>query len=194
MIWLLLPVAYLIGTFPSAELVGRTQGIDIRQTGSGNPGASNVTRILGWRWGYLVLALDALKGAIPTAIGLALADRHVAYAALTAAVVGHMFPIWRHLRGGKGVATVGGGLLVLIPVGAVAMLLLWFIVSRATGKASIASLLLIIVAPFAVWLETGHLWEVFASIGICGLVAVRHIGNIRRLLRRREPSIRRENA
>lgn len=189
-IFVLLLLSYLVGTFPSAELIARTKGIDIRRTGSGNPGASNVTRALGWRWGNLVMALDALKGALPTALGLLVADRKVAYAMLGAAVMGHMFPIWRHLRGGKGVATVGGGLLVLIPVGALAMLALWFVVSRATGKASLASLLLIVIAPFAVWFETGHLWEVGAAIALCAVVATRHVGNIRRLLGRREPSIR----
>lgn len=190
MIWLLVPLAYLLGTFPSAELVARANGLDIRSEGSGNPGASNVTRTLGWRWGTLVLALDVAKGAIPTAIGLAVSGRQFAYVLLAATIVGHMFPVWRHLRGGKGVATAGGGFLVLVPVGAATMLLAWFVVSRLTGKASLASLLLIGLTPFVVWFSTHHWWEVVAAAAICALVASRHVGNVRRLLTHREPSIR----
>lgn len=191
MIWLFLAFSYLVGTFPSAELAARANGIDIRQEGSGNPGASNVTRTLGTRWGTLVMGLDAAKGAVPTALALAFANRELAYAALAAAVVGHMFPIWRRLRGGKGVATAGGGFLVLIPVGAFSMLVLWFIVSRLSGKASLASLVLIALTPLVVWFETGQRWEVGAALAICVLVATRHVGNVRRLLANREPSIRR---
>ena len=77
---LLLPVAYLLGTFPSAAIVARTSGIDIRTVGSGNPGASNVARVLGWRKGIWVFVLDAAKGAIAAGLGLIVADRVGGYA------------------------------------------------------------------------------------------------------------------
>ncbi len=188
MIWLLV-LSYLFGTFPSAELVAKSQGVDIRQIGSGNPGASNVSRVLGWKWGAVVMALDVAKGAIPTAIGLSVDGRRFAYAMLAAAVLGHMFPVWRRLRGGKGVATAGGGFLVLIPVGSLLLLAVWFAVLRLTGKASVASLVLVVLLPFAVWFGTHHRWELLPTIGIGLLVATRHVDNIRRLIGRREPSL-----
>ena len=111
----LIAVAYLLGTFPSATLIARANGIDISTVGSGNPGASNVTRALGWRKGIWVYVLDALKGAIATAIPLVIDGRPLAYWCGAAAIVGHMFPVFRKFRGGKGVATGSGVLLVLHP-------------------------------------------------------------------------------
>jgi acyl phosphate:glycerol-3-phosphate acyltransferase len=112
----LIPAAYLLGMFPSAVIVARASRVDITTIGSGNPGASNVARVLGWRKGALVLVLDAAKGAIAALIGLLArgwdsgpADPRVAgYALGAAAIVGHVFPVTRRFRGGKGVATVTG--------------------------------------------------------------------------------------
>lgn len=188
--WLVLPLCYLIGTFPSAELIARINGVDIRAIGSGNPGASNVMRMLGWKWGAAVMALDIAKGALATLLGLWAGGRPMAYAAAAAAVLGHMFPIWRHLRGGKGVATAGGGLSVLLPGAVLVLVPLWYIVSRVTGKASVASLSLVLLSPVAVWFATGEVWEVGASLMIALLVTTRHASNIRRLIRHDEPSVR----
>lgn len=190
MSWLILPLCYLIGTFPSAELVARINGLDIRAIGSGNPGASNVMRMLGWKWGATVMALDIAKGAVATLIGLSIGGRPMAYAAAAAAVLGHMFPIWRNLRGGKGVATAGGGLSVLLPGAVLVLVPLWFIVSRLTGKASVASLSLVLLSPVAVWFATHEAWEVGASLAIAILVTSRHASNIRRLIHHDEPSVR----
>ncbi|HRE03920.1 MAG TPA: glycerol-3-phosphate acyltransferase, partial [Ilumatobacteraceae bacterium] len=85
-------VSYVIGMFPSAMLVARASGVDITASGSGNPGASNVTRVLGWKRGVVVFALDAIKGALPAAAGWAVVDRHVGYICAAAATIGHMFP------------------------------------------------------------------------------------------------------
>ena len=92
---LLLPVAYLIGTFPSASLVARANGIDIRTVGSGNPGASNVARVLGWRRGVWVFVLDAAKGALAAGLGLVVDGRPAGYWLGAAAVIGHVFPVWQ---------------------------------------------------------------------------------------------------
>ena len=118
MIWLLLVPAYLLGTFPSAVMVARSKGIDIHEVGSGNPGASNVARTMGTKWGVFVFFLDGLKGAIPAAVALMFTERPspAAYAMTAAAVVGHMYPITRRFKGGKGVATMGGATLVLQPL------------------------------------------------------------------------------
>src|SRR5438874_8450805 len=107
----LVPIGYLLGTFPSAVLVARARGVDITRQGSGNPGASNVIRVLGWRAGAVVLATDFAKGAAAAGGGLAAGGRAGAYVVGIAAVVGHTYPPGR--KGGKGVAAAGGMLVVL---------------------------------------------------------------------------------
>ena len=188
MIWLLLVPAYLLGTFPNAALVARSRGIDIQQVGSGNPGASNVARVMGTKWGAVVFVLDGLKGAIPAAAGLLLDERATAYGMLVAAVLGHMFPITRRLRGGKGVATMGGGALVLQPIVSLGLLTFWVIVRKLSGKASVASLTIIVGLPVAVAVKGAPGWEVAALVGCNALVLARHVDNIKRLLAGRELS------
>src|SRR5258707_14595032 len=103
-------VGYVIGMFPSADLVTRvaTRGaVDIRGSGSGKPGGLNAARVLGKKWGLLVIVLDTAKGALAGFAGLALGDAG-AYAAGTAVIAGHCWPVWNGFRGGKGVAAAGG--------------------------------------------------------------------------------------
>ena len=185
----LVPVAYLLGTFPSAAIVASGSGVDITTAGSGNPGASNVTRTLGWRKGVLVFALDALKGAVAALLGLWLGGRAGGYMLGGAAVVGHVFPFMRGLRGGKGVATGGGVIAVLHPIVGVAVGAIWLGVSRLTGKAAIASIVAVIAAPVGLAIAGAPAWEFAAMVGLCSLLVVRHAGNIKRLLRREERGI-----
>ncbi len=178
----LIPVAYMLGTFPSAVMVARTKGVDITTAGSGNPGASNVARVLGTRWGLLVFLFDALKGAIPTVVALvALDSRPAIYPLVAAATLGHMFPVTRRWRGGKGVATVGGAMLVAHPLASGVLLVSWIVIRKASGKASLASLLIAIGLPIAIAIGGAPAWEVFAVIGLSLLVLVRHTDNVRRL-------------
>jgi len=186
---LLLPIAYLIGTFPSASLVARANGIDIRTVGSGNPGASNVTRVLGWRKGLWVFVLDAAKGALAAGLGLVIDGRPVGYALGAAAVLGHVFPAWQKLRGGKGVATGGGVFAVMSPFVFVTLVALWFAISRLSKKASLASIIIVALLPVGVGIVRQQAWEVAATIAICMLVMVRHLGNIKRLLTRNEHAL-----
>jgi glycerol-3-phosphate acyltransferase PlsY len=189
-VWaLLLPVAYLLGTFPSATIVARRSGIDITEVGSGNPGASNVTRALGWRKGALVFALDALKGAIAAGLGLVVDGRPAGYALGAAAIVGHMYPVMRRFQGGKGVATGAGVLVTLHQLIAVIAALGWFAVSRLTGKASVASIVAVAVVPIGLAIAGAPAWEYVATIAVCALILVRHADNIRRLVRREEHSL-----
>jgi glycerol-3-phosphate acyltransferase PlsY len=188
----LIPAAYLLGTFPSAALVASWSGVDITAAGSGNPGASNVTRTLGWRKGVLVFALDALKGAIAAAVGLWLGGRAGGYLLGGAAIVGHVFPLTRSLRGGKGVATGGGVIAVLQPVVAVAVGLVWLALSRLTGKAAIASIAAVVAAPIGLAIVGAPAWEFAAVIGLCSLLVIRHASNIERILRREERGIGRD--
>src|SRR3954470_12535528 len=114
-------------------MVARSRGVDILTQGSGNPGASNVARTLGTRWGALVFLLDAVKGAAPAAAGLLLDTRPGAFMLVTAAVLGHMFPVTRRFRGGKGVATMAGAMLVLHPVTSLVLLVIWMVARKASG-------------------------------------------------------------
>jgi glycerol-3-phosphate acyltransferase PlsY len=189
-----LPAAYLLGTFPSAAVVASASGVDITTTGSGNPGASNVTRALGWRKGVLVFVLDALKGALAALAGLWLGGRVGGYLFGAAAIVGHIFPITRGLRGGKGVATGGGVLAVLHPIVAAVVAALWVALSRLTGKAAVASIAAVVATPVGLALTGAPAWEFAATVGLCALVFVRHAGNVRRLLRREEHGLRRQPA
>jgi glycerol-3-phosphate acyltransferase PlsY len=169
-------------------MVARSRGVDILEQGSGNPGASNVARVLGTRWGALVFLLDAIKGALPALVGMALDTRPGAYVLVSAAVLGHMFPATRRFRGGKGVATMGGAMLALHPLTSLVLFAVWLAARTTTGKASLASLLITLGLPIGIAFSGAPVWETVAVIALCGLVLVRHIDNIKRLLGHRELS------
>src|SRR5579862_2046931 len=181
---LLLPVAWLLGTFPSALLVARAHGRDVLHEGSGNPGASNVARLLGWRAGAIVLLLDFAKGALAAGGGMLVGGRAGACALGVAAVIGHTFPLYR--KGGKGVAAAGGALVVLYPLIVVSLAVVWFVVARLLHKASLASLLATVLFPVLVAVLRYDVWEIGVVSALDLLVIARHLGNIRRLLRRQE--------
>jgi len=188
MVWLLLIPAYLLGTFPSAVMVARSRGIDITKVGSGNPGASNVSRVMGRKYGIAVFVLDALKGIIPAAVGLLAADRKVAYGMIAASVLGHMFPVTRGFRGGKGVATMAGAMFVMQPAISAILGVLWFAVLKVSKKSSVASIALIIGLPVLAVLFHVPRWEILTIICINALLLLRHAGNIQRLVRGTELS------
>lgn len=192
MVWGLLPIAYLLGTFPSAVMVARTKGIDITAVGSRNPGASNVARTMGTGWGVLVFLLDGLKGAIPAIVGLATDEPKAGYALVAASVLGHMFPVTRRFVGGKGVATVGGAMVVLHPIVFAALLVVWVVIRKGTGKASLGSLVIAVGLPLGVAIDGSPGWEVAASAALAALVLARHTDNIRRLLSGSELSASRQ--
>jgi len=181
---LLVPVAWLLGTFPSAVLVARAHGHDVTKEGSGNPGASNVARLCGWRAGALVLVCDFAKGAIAAGVGYAVGGRPGAFALGIAAIVGHTFPLYR--KGGKGVATAAGALVVLYPLIVLGLAVVWFVVARLLHKASLASLLGVVLFWVAAVLMDYARWEIVLLSALAILVITRHFGNIRRLLRRQE--------
>jgi glycerol-3-phosphate acyltransferase PlsY len=181
---LLVPVAWLLGTFPSAVLVARAHGRDVMREGSGNPGASNVARLVGWRAGALVLVLDFAKGALAAGVGYAVGGRPGAFALGIAAIVGHTFPLFR--KGGKGVATAAGALVVLYPLIVLGLAVVWFVVARLLHKASLASLLGVVLFWVAAVAMDYDTWEIVLLSALAILVISRHFGNIRRLLRRQE--------
>jgi glycerol-3-phosphate acyltransferase PlsY len=185
----LIVLAYVLGTFPSATLIARANGVDIAAVGSGNPGASNVTRALGWRKGIWVYILDALKGVIATVIPLVVDGRPLAYTCGAAAIIGHMFPVFRRFRGGKGVATGSGVLLALHPLLAPFAVALWWLVSRVTGKAAVGSLVAIAMVPIGLALLGKPAWEFAAVGGVSLLILAKHWTNFARILRREEPEL-----
>jgi glycerol-3-phosphate acyltransferase PlsY len=188
-VWFLVPIAYLVGTFPSAILIARANGVDISTFGSGNPGASNVTRALGWRKGAWVYVLDAGKGAIAAGLGLAVDGRPMAYWCGAAAIVGHMFPVFRGFKGGKGVATGSGVLLVVQPILAPLAVGLWWIVTKVSGKAALGSVIAVVLVPIGLIVLDRPAWEFLAVGGVCTLIVLKHAGNIKRLIRREEHSL-----
>jgi glycerol-3-phosphate acyltransferase PlsY len=187
--WALLLPAYLLGTFPTAILVGRQEGRDPTQEGSGNPGASNAFRTMGRRAGVLVLLGDLCKGVAAAGMGLATGNRAVGVACGLAAVVGHVAPATRGFRGGKGVATAAGMTGVLLPLPALGLALLWGVTAKLTGTASAASLAVSVGLPVAA-VAAGRPPGEVAAFAACGvLVIARHRGNIGRLRRGEERTL-----
>jgi acyl phosphate:glycerol-3-phosphate acyltransferase len=142
--WTLVAASYLVGSVPFGLLLGRfVAGVDVRKSGSGNIGATNVARTAGRRLGVLTLLLDATKGGIPVAVtALVLGAPHDAdwpAAAGLAAFLGHVFPFWLRFRGGKGVATAFGAFVVLSPWLALLASVAFGATFGATGIASLST-------------------------------------------------------
>ncbi|HEX6310066.1 MAG TPA: glycerol-3-phosphate acyltransferase [Acidimicrobiia bacterium] len=182
----LIPVAYLVGTFPAAGLVARATGHDVLREGSGNPGASNVYRLAGWKAGLVVFLVDIGKGALASGVGLALDGHRGAYILGLAAVLGHMLPATRRFRGGRGVATAGGVLVVLFPLIALGLAVVWFLIARGLRKASVASLVTTVAFPVLVAVTGGSALDIAVTTTLAVLVLARHLPNLRRLLRGQE--------
>jgi len=180
--YLLVAVAYLLGTLPSAQLVAGRSGVDPTSAGSGNPGATNVYRTAGRRAGLVVFAADVGKGIAAVALGMAVAGRPLALACWVAVTVGHVLPVTRRFRGGKGVATGGGGSIVLFPVLAVGSIVLFALVARVSGKASMGSIAIAVALPTAVAATGNGVGESLVAAGISALVLLRHLANIQRLI------------
>jgi acyl phosphate:glycerol-3-phosphate acyltransferase len=178
----LVVAAYLIGTFPTAILVGRQTGHDPTREGSGNPGASNVYRTSGRRAGAIVAIGDIAKGAVPTAAAWLIGGRAVGFACWAAAVVGHVLPATRRFRGGKGVATAAGGIMILLPIVAACCLALFGVAIKWSKTASIGSIVTFVAGPLLMVVFRRPGWEVAVGAGVSVLVLVRHAGNIRRLV------------
>lgn len=193
-------VGYLLGSVNFAVLVAKRNGIDILKEGSGNPGATNVKRVLGKGPGNLVFALDALKGAAGTYLPFLLADAvstgaprfEVLVAGLAGTLLGHCFSCFLGFKGGKGVASTIGGLLVLLPIPIVIGAALWAIAFYATRYVSVASLALGLSLPLSCWLLPKFTSLQFgtAQLIFAGAIALfniwTHRSNIGRLLRGEE--------
>lgn len=178
--------SYLLGATPTAYIAGRlARGIDLREHGSKNLGATNVYRVLGWRWAIPVALTDVLKGTIPVALFArwAAGGPWLAVALGVAAVLGHVFSPFMRFKGGKGVATALGVFLALAPMAVLIALPVWGGSLWLTGYVSLSSLLA--AASFPVWVRLtapGAVAAFWASVALAALIVFSHRVNVQRLL------------
>ncbi len=182
--------SYLLGSFPTALFVGRIIGHNPTKEGSKNPGATNVFRISGYKAAAAVLAGDVLKGLLPVLVVL-LADGDVNYALIcgAAAVVGHIFPVFARFRGGKGVATYGGMLIMANPLVGLFTLLTWFVTLMLSKKSSLGAMVALPLSILAATFYNRSGWEPVVLGGVGVLIVIRHLENIKRLFKGEESSI-----
>ncbi len=178
--------SYLLGATPTAYLAGRlARSIDLREHGSKNLGATNVYRVLGWRWAIPVALIDIAKGAIPVALfgRWAAGGPWLAVGLGIAAVLGHVFSPFMRFKGGKGVATALGVFLALAPVAVLIAVPVWGGSLWLTGYVSLASL--VAAASFPVWVKLtapGAVSAFWASVALAVLIVYSHRANVQRLL------------
>lgn len=193
---MLVAFAYFCGALPFGYLAGKLKGIDIRQHGSGNIGATNVLRVLGKKIGIPVFILDMLKGLFPTLLASYVMRRLgageniaalVSVFAAAATVLGHNFTFWLGFKGGKGIATSTGALLGLVPLALLIVLIVWIVTFYSTRYVALASIVAAIALPVAMiavmtWQGTWNYVLLGFGIVIGVLAVVRHRSNIQRML------------
>ena len=196
--------SYFLGSIPFGYLAGRLEGIDIRQAGSGNVGATNVVRVLGKRYGYPVFAVDVLKGFAAVKIAMLMAPgrppewnspQMFGILAAVSSVLGHLYPPWLKFKGGKGVATSAGALFALTPIATLIGIAIWIIVFWLTGYVSLASMIAAIVLPIVILVLRSQDQNkgkplVYSSACVAAVVIWRHRSNLSRLMRGTEPRFR----
>lgn len=199
-------VSYLLGSIPAGYIAGRVAGIDIRHAGSGNIGATNVTRVLGKRYGYPVFIVDFLKGLMAVSMSIFIEKRAQPVSAPTelfgtvaaiSCVIGHAFPVWLSFKGGKGVATSMGALFGLMPFMALIGIAVWVITFEVTRYVSVASMTAAVAVPISILIlmplkQTGGAVLLYFSICLAALVIFRHRSNLSRLVRGTEPRFKRK--
>ena len=191
---LLIIIAYLIGSIPTALLISKKYfGIDIRDYGSGNLGATNTFRVLGSKYGTVVMVFDILKGMaavslytfLPHYLSNELDRTNFMIGLGLAAVIGHIFPVFANFKGGKGVATLFGMILTVQPVVAISCVGVFLLVLYLTRYVSLSSILGALMLPVSVlwiWNEHEIMYRIFALLVAC-LVIITHQKNIGKLLR-----------
>ncbi len=188
--------AYFLGSFPTGLLVGKARGIDIRKVGSGNIGATNITRALGKKVGAVVLMVDALKGWLACYLAPIIAylvtgapeDSSAAtleqlqLTGAVGAILGHNYTCWLKFKGGKGIATTAGALLALMPVGGLICIGTWIVFLALSRYVSIASIAAAVAVPLSAWLTGRSPLMIGVGLTVGALAIYKHKDNIRRLL------------
>jgi glycerol-3-phosphate acyltransferase PlsY len=188
-VYLLVLIAYLLGSVPTGYIVGSWAGVDVRKAGSGNVGATNVARVVGRRQGIVTLVADAAKGFVPVMIAVALGLTPAWVAAVgIAAFLGHLYPVFLNFRGGKGVATALGIFLALAPWSTAVLIAVFATVVLTTRLVSLSSMAAAVCAPAVLWLSSYPPVWVFMSLLIAAMIILRHRENIQRLLSGTEPT------
>lgn len=189
MVVLLLLAAYLIGGLPTSYLVARARGIDLRTRGSGNLGATNAFRVLGWKAALPIFVVDIAKGFAPTFLFPAwdgMPSAALAFAFGAAAIAGHVYSPYVGFRGGKGVATGAGVFLALAPLAVGIGLLVWIALVFTTGYVSLASMAAAVTLPIVIGVTEGTVPVFWAALAIAAFVIYAHRANIGRLRRGEE--------
>lgn len=186
---LVLAANYLLGSIPSAYLVGKMKGIDIRQEGSGNVGATNAFRVMGKSAGLLVLAMDALKGVLGVVLARLVGGPWFVVGASLLVIVGHSYSVFLKFRGGKGVASGGGIVLALTPLTVAIQLAIFVLVVALTKYVSLGSIVAALTIPLTMYLLGEPLPVIIFGITGATLVIYRHIPNIKRLIQGNENKI-----
>ena len=176
-------IGYFLGAISFAVIIARSKGVDIFKEGSGNPGATNVKRILGKKWGYTVFALDALKGFTAARLPLMFYDDdRLAVIGLIAAILGHSFSVFLKFRGGKGVATTIGGLLALMCPVVLIGLFVWLIIFYTKKIVALASIFFAVSLPIsAYFIYDTEEPRFYLSAVLALFIVVRHRSNIIRI-------------
>ncbi len=186
-------LAYLVGSIPFGLLLGKMAGVDVRDSGSRNIGATNVTRLAGKKFGVFTLLLDAAKGLLPMVVA-----QTVGFASETvllcgaAAFVGHCYPVYLRFRGGKGVATALGVFLFLDLIAVAGGIALFVTAVLATGYVSVGSMLAAATVSLLVWLRHGIGPYFYLALFVTALIWLKHHENIGRLLRGEEKSFKKK--
>ena len=182
-LWLVV-AGYLLGSIPFGLLIARaSHGVDVRRVGSGNIGATNVLRTAGKGAAALTLLLDLLKGWAPVALARSLGEPDVLVAAVgLAAFLGHVYPIFLGLRGGKGVATFLGVLFALNVTAAVVVAAVWLLTAAVVRYSSVAAIVASAMSPVFIWVVDGRLPYIVLAVVLAGFIVVRHRENLRRLM------------
>lgn len=191
--YLAIVLAYLAGSIPFGLLLGKMAGVDVRDSGSRNIGATNVTRLVGKKLGVVTLLLDAAKGLLPMVIAQAAgAPAHTVLVCGAAAFVGHCYPVYLRFRGGKGVATALGVFLFLDLIAVVGGIAIFVLAVALSGYVSLGSLLAASTVSLLVWLRYGLEAYFFLALFVTSLIWLKHHENIGRLLRGEEKSFKKK--
>ena len=187
---ILVVVAYLLGSLPFGLWLARSEGVDLRTTGSGNIGATNVLRTTGRLLAAVVLLLDSSKGVLAVWLASLLnGEIEVMVVCAVAVVAGHIWPVWAGFRGGKGVATAAGAWTLIAPVAVVWSVVVFASIVAATRYVSAGSVAAAIAAPIVTTLLDGHPFTAIGSLILATLIVWRHRPNLSRLTQGTEPRI-----